>query len=230
VGASSVRTPRLLHEHSQRRRITLISTAFALVQLMEKPRDLQLSLGLRHAHGLRGGHPLRVRLPSALVRSGTGLHPGVAYLDPGCAAISMSTCSSPAAASMRRETGSNRNGTRIFCFQFMPYHGYSGPRPSMPSRPPTKPAGCRATRRPLPKAWTYGGWHKRKSRAVLAVNTAPCGSWRLFRRITPLWSAHIPCCCLVPPAGVHPNGYASSRTLEKRALVRQGSTRLWVRA
>jgi hypothetical protein len=36
-------TAQLLHEHSQRRRITLVSTTLALVQLMEKPRDLLLS-------------------------------------------------------------------------------------------------------------------------------------------------------------------------------------------
>jgi hypothetical protein len=84
-------------------------------------------------------------------------------------------------------------------------------------------------RRSKPRKISCGGWRKKKSRAVLAVNTAPYGSWRLFRRITPPWSVRIPCCCPVPPAGVHPDGYASSRTLEKMALVRQGSTRLWVR-
>ena len=58
-----------------------------------------------------------------------------------CAAMSM--CSSPAAASTCKATGSNRNATRDFCFRFMPCHGYSGPSSWMPWMPwmPARQAG-----------------------------------------------------------------------------------------
>ena len=109
-----------------------------------------------------------------------------------CAAISTSMCSSPAAASTHKATGSNRNATRVFCFRHR----------------------CRSKQR----KHSCSEWRKRTSRVVLAVSRVRYGSQRSFRWIAPSWYVHIPRCCRAPPAEVRRNGYEVFRVFKKKGV------------